>query len=142
MAELTIVSASCLATGTFAKDYGQAGETITAGMVIYKKASDSKFYKSQNDGTAEESGVGVTMGISLTDSVLAGQYFAYLTSGTITIGATIVAGTYYYVGATAGAICLYSDIATGGTKYISIIGYATSTTVLKVAFDATGILKA
>lgn len=142
MAELTITSASCLATGTFTKDVGQAGETITAGMGVYKKSTDNKFYKMQNDGTAEESGSGVVQGISLTDSVLAGQYFVFLTSGTITIGAVVVAGTYYYVGATAGALCLYSDIATGGTKYVTIVGYATTTAIIKVAIDATGILKA
>jgi hypothetical protein len=141
MAELSITAASCLATGTHQKTFGQAGETITAGMVIYKKASDSKFYKAQNDGTAEESGSGVDMGIAL-GAATASQYLVYLTSGTITIGATVVAGTQYYVGPTAGMIGEYSDIATGGTKYVTFIGYATSTTIIAVAFNATGILKA
>ena len=142
MAELTITSSSCLGTGTFTSAIAQAGQTITAGMVVYKKSSESKWYKSQNDGNSEESGVGVEMGISMTDSVLADQYFVIIKSGTITIGATVVAGTSYYVGATAGAICLFSDIGTGGTKYITFVGYATTTAIINVSLNATGLFKA
>ncbi|HWH79617.1 MAG TPA: hypothetical protein VNT76_19695 [Candidatus Binatus sp.] len=142
MAELTITSSACLATGSFQKTLGQAGETITAGMVVYKKSSDGKMYKAQNDGTLEESCSGVDNGVSLTDSVLAGQYFVYLTGGTITIGATVVAGTAYYLGATAGSISLFSDIGTGGTKYVTIIGFATTTAIINVAINPTGTFKA
>ncbi len=141
MAELTITVAQVLPTGTYTKTYGAVAEAVTQGQVCYQLA-DQTWKLAQNDGTALESGSGTNMGIAI-GAALTGQFTVFLTGGTITIGtALVVAGTTYYVGATAGSICLFSDIATGGTKYISIIGYATTTAIISVSFNATGLFKA
>lgn len=142
MATLSITAASVTvaASATATKLVVQAGETITGGMPIYKKASDGLWYKMQADGTAVESGstldTTTQVGISLGGGT-AGVWFVVCTTGPITIGATVVVGTHYYIHATAGLIGLFSDLASG--NYITDIGYATTTAIISVAFNATGL---
>lgn len=113
-----------------------AGETITAGQCVYLKSSTDEWMKAQADGTAEEAGSGVDLGIALHAS-LDGQPLAVQTSGTITIGATPTVGVMYCVSATAGGICPQADLVS--TNKISFIGQgATSTTLNLVRLGNTG----
>lgn len=57
--------------------------------------------------------------------------------GPITIGATLTAGVAYYCSGTAGGIAPVADVTTGW--YVTIVGIATSTTVLDVKFHASGV---
>ena len=49
----------------------------------------------------------------------------------------MTAGVAYYLSDTPGGICPVADLATG--EYPTIIGIATSTTVLDVKFHASGV---
>jgi hypothetical protein len=49
----------------------------------------------------------------------------------------MTAGTVYYLSATAGGICPVADLASG--QYPCAVGIATSTTVLKLGFNASGV---
>lgn len=122
MAEITVTAASvALATGS-SQLVGVAGETITAGMSVYLKASDNRLWKAQADGTSAEADA---VGISLHAS-LAGQPLAYAPNGsTINIGGTTAAGVFYYVGTTAGGVGLAGDLAS--TNKVCQLGYATAT---------------
>ena len=73
------------------------------------------------------------------DSALAAldQPLKVLTSGPITIGATLTAGTFYYLSGDPGAICPLADV-TGG-DYIVQIGYAKTASVLEVGFRNTNV---
>lgn len=136
MADVSITAANVArVSGTAIRDYN-AGETITAGMVVYLKSTDSKWYKAQCDGTAEEAGGSVRMGIALHGS-LAGQPLAVQVDGTVTIGGTVVTGTPYVVSAAAGGIAPFADLVS--TNKVSYIGWASSTTVLTIAPNATGV---
>ncbi len=116
-----------------------ASETITGGMPVYQKTSDSLWYRMQADVLAD-SGTGLDptskMGIAL-GGATDGVTFAILTSGPITIGATIVAGQRYYINASIGLIGLFTDLATN--DYITEVGIAASTTVLTVGYNPTGL---
>ncbi len=140
MAELTITVASVVPSANERVDTSaKAGETITAGMSVYQKSTDSRWWKAQADGTTEEAGVAVQKGISMHAS-LAGQPLAVQTGGDIVIGATIAAGVFYFVGTTAGAIGLSSDL--GSTNKVTMLGYGISTTVLRLLPTATGVVLA
>ena len=137
MAALAVTANSCIVTGTYTAIVIQAGETVTAGMVLYKKSSDSKWYKAQADGTAEESGSGVQMCIALGNCV-ASQFIGGLTSGTVTSGATHTKGYTVYLHTTAGSFTeTEADVAS--TNYKTYIGVANSTAIMNVNFNATGI---
>jgi hypothetical protein len=79
------------------------------------------------------------VGITL-NSGAAGQPASYLTSGPITIGATVAVGTIYAISNTSGLIALASDNASG--DFITTLGVATSTTVLNVKIQVSGVAHA
>lgn len=133
MSALSITAASVVPGSDANIIYGTAGETITAGMPVYKATSTGKYMKSDtNAGTAEARSV---VGIALTGSSL-GQPIAVQTSGSVTIGATLTAGVAYYLGGTAGTIVPVADLTTG--DYPVSLGIATSTTVLKINITSSG----
>jgi hypothetical protein len=70
-----------------------------------------------------------TCGVAL-HAASAGQPITYQNTGSLTIGGTVVAGTIYVAGATAGAINPASDLTTGWRT--SIIGVATSASVIRL----------
>lgn len=97
---------------------GTAGETIIAGQGVYKKSADSKLYKAQCDGTAEEAdAVGIAMHGSLAD-----QPLTYAKGGTINIGATTAKGSVYAVSAAAGGVAPTADLASGNR--VTHLGFA------------------
>ena len=133
MADLTITAGSVVSGANARVEQGFAGETITAGQAVYK-STDGKWYKADsNSGTALAR---VPTAIALTGSS-ANQPIVVQKSGSITIGATLTAGIAYYLSATAGGIGPVGDLTTG--DYPAVIGIATSTTVLKLGFNDSGV---
>ncbi|HJT96610.1 MAG TPA: hypothetical protein VJ777_32440 [Mycobacterium sp.] len=121
MADITVTAANVLLiSGTVGS--GTAGETITAGQSLYLKASDSRLWKAQADGTAAEA---TAVGIAL-HAALAGQPLVYARPGAvINIGGTTSKATTYCVSAAAGGVAPQADLSSG--QYISVLGYATAT---------------
>lgn len=140
MADLSITAANVVqyASARVNTSY-LIGETITAGQVVYLKAADSRWWKSQCDGTAAESGSGVLRGIALNGGA-AGQPAAVQEAGDIVIGATVTVGLEYYLSSTAGGICPIADLSS--TNYLHIVGYGVSSTVVRLLMHASGIQKA
>jgi hypothetical protein len=136
MANLTITAAS-VAAGTNASKVNSylAGASITAGQSVYLDSTTSTIKLADADVLASSDAVGVAL-----NSASTGQPITYQRSGNITIGATVVPGTAYYVSTTAGAICLESDLATGDFPHF--LGFATSTTVIALDLKACGVAKA
>lgn len=133
MADLTITATSVVAGGGAKTTEGVAGATITAGQVVYYDTSAGTWKLADCDsGTAAVRSPG---GIAL-NGAASGQALRVLTSGPITIGATLTAGVAYYLSGTAGGICPVADLTTG--DYPTIIGIATSTSVLDVQFHESG----
>ena len=63
-----------------------------------------------------------------------GQPLTVAKAGDVTIGATMVANTAYYLSDTPGGICPVADLATG--EYPCLLGLAISTTVLRLNIQA------
>lgn len=132
MADLSINSALVVGGTNSTRDTGTAGEAITAGQSIYLDATTNKWMISDNNGT----GTRTVHGISLNGASL-NQPVSIHKSGDITIGATLVAGTDYWLSGTAGGICPRADLVAGMDAIQ--IGIAKSTTVLSVDIQDPGV---
>lgn len=133
MADLSITAANVLAGANAKKTSGVAGETITAGQVVYLDTSTSSWKKADNNSAT--AAVRSPGGVAL-NGASTGQPLQVQTDGDITIGATLTAGVAYYLSDTPGGICPVADLGTG--EYPSVIGIARSTTVLRIDFVESG----
>lgn len=134
MADLTITAANVLAGSVSTVRSGILGATVTSGQVVYLDGTDSRWKLADNNSATPA--VRVPGGIALNGGAN-GQPVSVLVEGDITAGATMTAGVAYYLSDTPGGICPVADLASG--EYPSIIGIATSTTVLNVKFHASGV---
>lgn len=127
MADLTITAANVVAGADSARESGTAGETIAAGKAVYFDSTVKKWkLADSNSGTAE---VRKATAIALNGASL-NQPVTVHKSGDITIGATLTAGTAYYLSDTPGGICPFADVGAG--EYVCLLGLAKSTSVLAV----------
>lgn len=134
MSDLSVTAASVVqGTGAGIDRTANAGETITAGQAVYKAATGKWMKADNNAGTAIAR---TPQGIALNGAAL-DQPLAVQKSGPITIGATLTAGVAYYLSGTAGGICPVGDLTTG--MYPTILGIATSTTVLDVDIQLSNV---
>lgn len=133
MTDLSITPANTV-TVNGTTEQGLAGETITAGMAVYLDASSGKYLKSDsNSATVAARGV---RGVALNGASL-NQPLAVQRTGDVTLGATLVANTSYYLSDTPGGICPLADVGTG--EYLTLMGVAISTTVLRLGILSTGV---
>lgn len=130
MADLVITTSQIVQSTTSSDiEFGVAGEAITAGQPVYKKASDGKMYKADANASADTA---AAKGIATCDANAAGVAIAWQKSGTITIGAaaSITAGATYWVSATAGGICPEADLTTGHYATFLGVGNASNAIVM------------
>lgn len=113
----------------------QAGESITQGMPVYLKSSDSKYWKADANASSDTA---AAVGIALTPADADG-YFTMATSGPVDLGATLTVGETYVVSATAGAIAPIGDLTTG--DYPTHLGVATAADKLVLNIYASGVAK-
>lgn len=133
MAALTITAGSVVPGTGATIENSTAGATITAGQLVYLDTTTSTMKLADANGAAALRSV---YGIAL-NGASSGQPVSVLTKGNITIGATVVTGTIYVSGATSpGDINPAADLTTGW--YTSVIGVATSTTVIAVQIQNSG----
>lgn len=131
MAEISVTASAVRGTSSgFAR--GTAGATITAGQTLYLD-SNSKLQLSDANNTSADEVVGIALHASLAD-----QPLTYASSGDVTINAALTAGVFYVVGTTAGSIAPISDATTGWR--VMKLGYASSTTVLELNIEDTGVI--
>jgi hypothetical protein len=133
MTDLSITAASCLPGTNAVTEDGLAGDSITAGQVVYK-AADGTYVRADSDSLTALARAG--RGIAL-NSASAGQPLRIQIKGDITIGGTMTAGVTYYASKTAGGICPLADLTSGG--YAGTVGMAKSTTVLALGFNYSGV---
>lgn len=134
MADITVTATSVVGgTGPTVNIERQylAGATITAGQAVYLSSSNT-WLLADSDGAAAARACG---GVAL-NGAATGQPVAVQTSGSITIGGTVVSGTPYFVSNTAGGICVLGDL--GSADTVIYIGVATSTTVIALQIHNPG----
>jgi len=132
MADISVTATSVVPYANEQTAVGVAGETITAGQVVYLNSTTGKLMKADADTAAES----VCKGIALNGGAL-NQPIKYQYGGEITIGATVAVGTVYVVSATAGGIAPLADLTSG--DYVSILGVASTAARIKLNIFNSGI---
>jgi ribosome modulation factor len=136
MANLSITAANVEKASDAGYETGIAGDTLTAGMSVYKDTTDSnKWKKALCAGTAAQAGSG-GCGITL-NAATAGQPVTVQTSGSLDVGATLTIGQIYVVSATAGLICPFTDLNTN--NYVTLLGFASAADNLKILNYVTSV---
>ncbi|MBN9347563.1 MAG: hypothetical protein J0I48_15435 [Devosia sp.] len=121
MAALSVTAANVKkGAGAQAKE-GVAGATITAGQAVILSAG--KYVLADCDATDLKGCDGIAL-----HAASDGQPLDIQSGGEINLGATLVAGTTYYLAPTAGGIGPVEDVASGDDPII--IGIAKSATTL------------
>lgn len=135
MADLTITPANVvIGAGAKVNRSGRAGTTVTAGQQVYLDPSTQKYLLADNNSAT--AAARVPSGTALNGAAL-NQPLAVLEDGDVTIGATLVPGTAYYLSDTPGGICPFADLAAG--EFPCVIGIAKSASVLRVKINASGV---
>lgn len=133
MADLSITAGSVLPGAGVVTEDGVSGAAITAGMACYRDTDGSYKISDSDSATALVRSV---RGIAL-NTASPGQPLRIQRSGEITIGATVVANTQYYLSNNPGLLCPLADVGTG--EFMTTIGLAKSTSVLVLNVASTGV---
>lgn len=134
MADLTITPANVVAGSNASIASGTAGETITAGQAVYLSSTTKKWMLADSNSATSEARQ--AKGIALNGASL-NQPVSVQTSGDITIGGTLVAGSAYYLSETPGGIQPAADLAVG--EYVCLLGLAKSISVLSIGIQFPGV---
>lgn len=134
MTDISITAGSVLAGSNSQQERGFAGAAIAAGQAVYKDGATGRFLLA--DSNSATAAARTPYGIAL-NSAGDGQPLVVHKSGDLTAGATLVAGTTYYLSDTPGGICPLADVGSG--EYACIVGIAKSTSVLAVAIQPSGV---
>lgn len=134
MADISITAGNVVAGSNSSRESGVAGEAITAGQAVYLASGTKKWMKADNNAATEEARR--ALGIALNGASL-NQPLQVHRFGDITIGATLTAGSAYYLSDTPGGLSLVADVGSG--EYVVLIGIAKSTTVLAVDIQYPGV---
>ncbi len=134
MADISITAASVVAGSGSKVEHGTAGDTITAGKLVYRDTSSGRYELA--DSNSATAAARLPRGFAL-NGAADGQPLAVLYDGPVTLGAVLTAGVAYYLSDTPGGICPVADIGSG--EYSVYLGIATSTSVLDVSIQASGV---
>lgn len=134
-ADLSVTAANVSPGTNSVREAGVVLEAVTAGQVLYKRASDGKFGLCDNNGASLE--IRTPYGIAINNAA-ANQGVVVHTQGRLNIGATVVVGTAYWTSATPGAISNATADATTG-KWPGFVGFAIATTTIDVQIKFSGV---
>jgi hypothetical protein len=140
MADIVVTAGSVIPTSpSTVVASGIAGAAITAGQVVYADPSDSYKIKPAKADSASTTHAPNVVGIAL-NGASAGQPVDYAKSGDVTFNAVLTKGQVYVdSAANAGGIAPYSDLAS--TNFVTLLGVALSTTVLRLNLLLSNIQK-
>lgn len=125
MADISVTAASVVPATTGNTRSIIAGETLTAGLLVYRNSADGRAWKASTASLAASQIIGVTL-----DGGGAGQPVTVQTSGDYTAGGTVAVGTVYVVSDTGGAIAASAD--NGAGDFCSVFGIGISTTKIRI----------
>lgn len=132
MADLVITAANVARGSNALVEYGTTAVAVTAGQAVFSDPTTGTFKLSSNNGVGTRDVYGIAL-----HAAAAGQPLAVQRGGDITLGATLVAGTDYWLSATLGGTCPRADLGVG--KDPVLIGIAKSTSVLTLNITDVGV---
>lgn len=125
MADLSITAANFLPSSAAQYEDFTAGAALTRGQPYYLDSAASYVAKAC-DADAQASAR--IRGICATDVATGQRGKGVLFDSALVIGATVAAGTPYFVSTNAGGICPVADLGSG--DYTSLVGLGISTTAI------------
>jgi len=134
MPDLSITAASVVAVTTTDIRELFLGATVTAGQAVYVAAATNRVMLADSDSATVEART--PLGVALNGGAT-GQTVGVMVVGDVTIGATMTAGVMYYMSDTPGGICPVADLGAGEVP--CTVGFAISTTVMRVAIRSSGV---
>lgn len=132
MADLTITPANVV-WSSGPKATGVAGETVTAGMPVYLKESDGKFWKADNNAGAAPS---MVYGLTLHGAAADQPLNVALATAIVSFGAILTVGETYIQSSTAGGIAPIADVS---TNYVSYVGVGKTTSTMLLLLTGSGV---
>lgn len=117
---------------------GVFGETVTAGMVVYRDVTTKKWMKADNDAASASGLADTDVGVALNGGAV-NQPAEVQYDGEVNLGATLTVGEIYCVSSTAGGICPAADLATG--DYPVVLGIARTAALLVMGIVKGGAAK-
>lgn len=135
MTDLVITPANVLEGTQARKQTKTAGAQITQGDSVFIDSSDQMQAAQKDVDAASAAAVGIAL-----NSAEAGQPVTFQSGGDIDVGATLVVGETYVVGAAAGGIAPIADVIS--TEFSTILGIATAAGVLKMGVLQSGVAHA
>ncbi len=133
MANLTLTAANVVPQAGATLIMGIAGQAISQGQPCYYDSSTMRWLLSDANGVAATR---VVEGVAVSGAAVAGQGVVLQTAGFLAFGAILTLAEIYVVSDTAGGIMPKGDLGAG--EYVSIIGVAISTSVMKLGFLNSG----
>lgn len=135
MTDLVVTPANVLEGTAARKQTGTAGATIIQGQAVYLDTSGQLQGAQKDVDAGSAAAVGVALG-----AAEAGQPVVFQSGGELDVGATLVVGETYVVGAAAGGIAPIADVIS--TEFSTILGIATAAGVLKMGILQSGVAHA
>lgn len=117
--------------GILARTNRTYGEAVTPVMPVYQLSGQYLKADCTSSGKAE------VRGLTLINGDLDGPSILVPNGSKLDLGAVLTQGLPYYVGATAGTLVPYTDLVSG--NYVTRVGFAESSSILRVDIDITGI---
>jgi hypothetical protein len=135
MADLTVTAANVAASTDAIKNSSyNYGETVTAGQLVYLDSSDNELKLVDVNASTTDAIFGVAL-----NGGGDGQPATVQTGGVINLGATLSIGKVYMGSTTAGGIMPIDDAVAAGTVYASLLGIATSASLLQMGIINSGV---
>lgn len=134
MVDLVITAANVQRGTNAVTTTGTAGAAVTAGQCVYFDKITKRYLLADSNSATVAARRATAIALH---AASAGQPLTVQTSGDLTLGATMVAGTSYYLSDTPGGICPVADVGTG--EWVNVIGVAKSTTAIQLTFAYPGV---
>lgn len=136
MADITQTAANVRAYAGASTQSVTAGETITAGDLVYKDTADDNEYKACDTSSAAKANAS---GMALTNAG-DGESLIIVTRGDINPGGTVAIGEIYTVSDNAGKWAPAAD--NGSGDYVTVCGIGTTTSKIQIGFVTSAIAHA
>lgn len=131
MADVTFTASAVLKSESAEVADGVAGASIAQGNYLYLDASDGKLKLADATSAAKAAVVGMAI-----TAAAANQPVRYITGGDVTVDGLTV-GQVYVLSATAGKMCLKTDLVS--TNFVTILGGGKTATNFRLAVTALGV---
>lgn len=132
MAALTITAVRPTANTEF--ELVNYGATIAPGDALYRNSTDGEYLLADADLSAAAKAASA---IAITPGIDGGQGIIATAGNLIFVGATMVVGTTYFLGPTAGDVVPYADLSIG--DYVVRLGTARTATEIILSIEDTGV---